>query len=273
MSVNPKPTTTAMPCNPHNWLEMCRECKELTTKILDTGNAQSQSTYTWTPRRATLQPERTTPVIFDLEAPARELDTASEGGILGNAVQDSLERFIRFNEDDCMRFHMWIRRLEDDLVDSADTVAEPGPAGRTRERERVNSIALAAAETEAAANVPTGAIKISVLVDVPSKRPPIASMRQGLPRTLTIEFPDGEKDTVAFENPWTVRPGICDPDGNLEYPGMYRLQWFAEIMSSSGPYLVWSNFSLWEQISKGHIGLEKHGENLFYEDGPEGESV
>ncbi|KAL4950115.1 hypothetical protein BDW69DRAFT_187665 [Aspergillus filifer] len=213
-------------CDAHHWPTMCGSCKDTTTEIVNTGIQKS----TYTPRLSTLQPNCTTLVIFDLIISAKDLDVATEGHILGDKIHNLLHRWIMVGGDECMRLHMWIRRRPDNSDE--DTDVEPkeeskpetdtdqsnndaGPALRTRARR--SAIAAAAAEARAKEKALNEKLLVSVLVDVPAKRPDFEEMRRNLPRGLNVHFPDGD-DVIRFENAWKKRPLDGIPDGDVQHP-------------------------------------------------------
>ncbi|KAL4969622.1 uncharacterized protein BDV14DRAFT_195885 [Aspergillus stella-maris] len=257
-----------MVCDAHHWPTMCSSCKDKTTEIINTGIRKS----TYTPRLSTIQPNYTTPVIFDLVIPAKDLDVATEGHILGDAIHTLLHRWIMVGENQCMRLHMWIRRRPDDedtdleeesmpntALDQSDN--DEGPALRTRARR--SAIAAAAAEARAKEKALNGKLLVSVLIDVPAKRPDFEEMRRNLPRGLTILFPDGD-DVIRFEKAWEERPLEGVPDGGVQHPGEYRLDWFFELLSSPAPYFVWSNLPLGAQVSRGKYESRHSSEHSIY---------
>ncbi|KAL4800370.1 hypothetical protein BDV19DRAFT_384196 [Aspergillus venezuelensis] len=259
---------TTIVCDAHHWPTMCSSCKDKTTEIINTGIQKS----TYTPRLSTLQPNYTTPVIFDLIIPAKDLTVATEGHILGDAIHTLLHRWIMVGEHQCMRLHMWIRRRSDDEdtdleeesmsdTDLDQSNNDEGPALRTRARR--SAIAAAAAEARAKERALNGKLLVSVLVDVPAKRPDFEGMRRNLPRCLRIQFPDGD-DVIRFENSWTERPLEGILYGGVQHPGEYRLDWFLELLSSPAPYFVWSNLPLSAQVSRGRYESGHSAEHSIY---------
>ncbi|KAL4943039.1 hypothetical protein BDV06DRAFT_221646 [Aspergillus oleicola] len=258
-----------MPCDAHHWYTMCAECKDKAKACIDTG----MENLTYIPRLSTLQPEQTTPVIFDLEVREKDLDIETEGHMLGSAVQNHLRRFIMVGDRESMRFHMWFRTFQEDADADTNTDTdmayddegeesdeEAGPAARTRSRS------CARTAPQPRKKRLERMVHVSVLVDVPSKRPPVTSMLQSLPTNLMIGLSDGV-DTISFDRAWTVRPQDGFPKSGIDHPGKYRLDWFSELLESSAPYLVWSNLPLHSQVNRGGFEQGDLPEHSMYKAG------